>query len=270
MKKIVTTSTVAFCVLFSVCVAQTIRKPFAAPAFSLSAYSTLQSDAFSVLYNQAALAQIKKTTIGLYTEQRFLIAAIKLHMVSAAIPTTLGNFGIKLTYMGFKNYTENQFGIAYGRKLGSKLDVGIQFNYYGSKIPAYSSSAMVNADIGAILHLTNQLNVGLHLTNPVSARFSKTAESLPGVINIGFGYDVSEHFFFSAEMVKETGLPVSVNAGFQYTLSKLFYARAGVMSAAAVVYAACGIGSNKFRLYVNGSYHPRLGFSPGLTILFHK
>jgi hypothetical protein len=247
--------------------AQSLRQPISAIYTSLAAYSTRQTDVFSFVNNQAALAKINHSGAGIYGERRFMLVETSLYTAATAIPSTMGNFGISLKYAGFKNFNESQIGLAYARSLGAGVDIGVQFNYYGYRVPAYSNANTVNFEMGAIIHLTDQLNLGVHVYNPVGGKFGKTDEKLVAAYKVGLGYDASDKFFISAEIVKEEDYPVNVNAGFQYQFVKQFFARAGIATATSVAYAGFGIGWKNFRLDVSGSYHPQLGWSPGLMLI---
>ena len=250
-------------------VSQVLRQPLSAIYLGLGAYSTQQEDAFSYLNNQASLAKIKKVAIGVYGERRFSLAATSLYGATVAIPTKNGNFGINMIYTGFKNYTESQVGLAYALSLGKKVDVGVQFNYYGYNVPSYASDAAINFEIGAIVHLTDKLNMGMHVYNPVGGNFTKTDEKLTAAYTIGLGYDLSDNFFVSTEIVKEENFPVSFNAGFQYRFMHQFFVRSGIVSATSTWYAGVGVSWSNFRLDVTGSYHPQLGLSPGLLLIIN-
>jgi hypothetical protein len=71
----------------------------------------------------------------------------------------------------------------------------------------------------------------------------------------------------SAEIVKQEDLPVNINAGVQYNFLKQFFARVGIASENESPYAGAGISWNNTRLDVSASYHPQLGFSPGLMVI---
>ncbi len=144
-----------FILINAVLPAQSLRRPVAASYIGLGAYSLNHVDAFSFSSNQAALAQIKNPAIGVYGERRFLLDATNMYSAVVALPTRQGNFGIQIDYFGFKNFNESQIGLAYARSLGSALDIGIKFNYYSFRIPAYQNSSTINFEIGAIAHLTD-------------------------------------------------------------------------------------------------------------------
>ena len=248
--------------------AQSLRRPVAASYIGLGAYSINHVDVFSFSSNQAALAQIRNPAIGVYGEKRFLLDAANMYSAVVALPTKHGNFGIQVDYFGFKNYNESQIGFAYARNLGSRLDIGIKFNYYSFRIPAYQNSSAVNFEIGAIAHLTDKLNAGIHFYNPIGGNLSKTNnEKLSSIYKFGIGYEASENFLISAEIIKQEDLPVNVNAGVQYNFLKQFFARAGIASENESPYAGAGVSWNNIRLDISASYHPQLGFSPGLMLI---
>ena len=255
--------------------AQSLRYSIAQPYINLSAYSQKQNDALSFTGNQATLAQTKNAGAGIYGERRFLLKETSSYTLGAAFPTRMGNFGLQLNYSGFKNFNENKIGLAYARKLGKLVDVGVQFNYYGYRIPAYGNASSINFEIGAMMHLTDKLNAGIHVYNPVggklgtSTSLSTEEEKLASVYKAGLGYDASDHFFISAEIIKEEDKPVNVIAGLQYHFAKQFFARAGFISESTTAYAGAGVGWKNLRLDISSGYHPQLGFSPGILLLMN-
>ncbi|MES2850756.1 MAG: hypothetical protein V4685_16980, partial [Bacteroidota bacterium] len=132
-----------------------------------------------------------------------------------------------------------------------------------------NSDNTINFEIGALVHLTDKLNAGLHVYNPVGGKFSKTDEKLTSAYKVGLGYDASEKFFISAELVKEEDFPVNMNAGFQYQFAKQFFARGGISSANSVAYGGLGLSWSNLRLDISASYHQQLGVSPGLLLIYN-
>ena len=249
--------------------AQTVRRPVAAVYTGLGAYSTDHTDVFSFTNNQASLAQMKNASAGVYGEKRFMLDELSLYQLAIAVPTNSGNFGVKAGYFGFSDYNESQMGLAYARKLGSKIDVGVQFNYNSIQVSGYGNSSAINFEIGTVFHLTDKLNVGIHACNPVGGKFGKNAEEkLASVYTVGLGYEASEKFFVSTEIEKEENQPVNVNAGMQYKFLPQLLARVGITTNTSNVYAGVGLFLKTFRLDVVASYHPQLGVTPGLLLLY--
>jgi hypothetical protein len=251
--------------------AQTVRRPVAALYTGLGAYSINHVDVFSFTNNQASLAQMKNVSAGAYGERRFMLDELSLYQLSIAVPTKSGNFGVKAAYFGFSEYNESQLGLGYARKLGAKLDVGVQFNYNGVQLAGYGNASAVNFEIGTILHLTDKLNAGIHAYNPVGGKFGKNAEEkLASVYAVGLGYEASEKFFVSAEIEKEENQPVNVNAGMQYRFLAQLMGRAGIATNTSNLYAGVGLFLKTFRIDVVASYHPQLGITPGLLLIYNS
>ncbi|MEI8060593.1 MAG: hypothetical protein WCG67_10585, partial [Ferruginibacter sp.] len=81
------------------------------------------------------------------------------------------------------------------------------------------------------------------------------------------GYDASENFFISTEIIKEEDLSVNVVAGVQYQFANQFFLRTGFLSESSTVFGGIGAGWKKMRVDITASYHPQLGFSPGILFI---
>ncbi len=267
-KKSITTATIFLFVTLNFIKAQSLRYSVALPYTGLSAYSKQQADAFSFTGNQAALAAIKQAAIGIYGERRFMLADINSYSAAVAMPTGMGNVGLVLNYSGFKNFNESKIGLAYARNLGKKVDIGVQFNYYGYRVPAYASASTINFEAGVLLHFTDKLQGGVQVYNPVGGKLGKGGdEKLAAAYKIGFGYDASDNFFVSTEIIKEEDKSVNVIAGIQYQFAKSFFARGGFLSESSTAFAGLGLAWKNFRVDISGSYHQQLGFSPGILLM---
>ncbi len=239
------------------------------PYSGLTAYSSNQNDAFSFTGNTAALAAVKSAGLGIYGERKFLMNEDNSFGIAAVFPSSKGNFGLQINYSGFKNFNEQQAGAAYARSLGKKLDIGIQFNYYGYKIPAYYNVAAVNFEAGVILHLTEKFKAGIHLFNPTGGKLGKTDEKLAAVYKIGLGYDASDDFFVSMEIFKEEDQKTNVTGGFQYHFRQQFFIRAGFRSDSGSGFGGIGFLYRELRIDVSASVHPQLGVSLGILLLYN-
>lgn len=259
-------------ILFNVLLShsQVLRRPLAAAYTGMGAYSINHVDVFSFTANQASLAQLKNSAAGVYGERRFLLSELNNYTATIGLTTNSGNFGVKANYSGFSDYYETQLGLAYGRKMGNKVDIGAQINYQSIRINSYGNASAVSFELGTILHLTDKLHAGLHATNPVGGKFGKDQqEKLSSVYSFGIGYEASDKFLVSAEIQKEEDQPVNVNAGVQYKFIPQLLVRAGMSSATSAAWLGLGLTIKSFRLDVTTSYHPQLGITPGVLMLFN-
>lgn len=249
---------------------QVLRRPITTSYTGLGAYSIRSADVFSFLANPASLVQLKYATAGIYGERRFLLSQLNNYTLAAALPTSSGHFGLAAGYFGFSDYNETQIGLAYARKLGNRADIGVRFNYNSIRIAGYGNASAIGFEAGTVFHITPEWHAGVHVSNPVGGKFGKEQqEKLPAVYTAGIGYEASEKFFISMEIGKEEDRPVNINAGLQYQLLPVLLARAGIATATSSPWLGIGIVRKTFRVDVTTSYHPQLGFTPGLLLIFN-
>ncbi len=250
--------------------AQILRRPVAAPYTGLGAYSIHHVDVFSFTANQASLAQLPNHAVGVYGERRFLLSELNNYTAVVGVTTSSGNFGLKANYSGFSDYNETQIGLAYGRKLGSKVDIGAQINYNGIRITSYGNASAISFELGTVLHISEKIHAGVHVNNPIGGKFGKDQEEkLPAVYTVGLGYDASEKFFVSFEAEKEEDQPININAGIQYRFIPQLMARAGMSTSTSSAWLGLGLMIRSFRLDITTSYHSELGITPGILLLFN-
>lgn len=249
--------------------AQQIRSPALASYPAMGAYSRNFTDVFSFIHNQAALSKIKKPHAGIYAENRFMLKELRLISAVAAMPFQKGGAGVSANYSGYKNYSETQIGLAYGRALGDRANLGIQFNYNSRRTEGYNNLTAVCFEIGAVFHLSEKMHTGIHAYNPVGGRFNQlSGEKLAASYTLGLGYEASEKLLINAELIKEEMQPVGVNASLHYAFEKAFYIRCGTASGYDRSFAAIGLNRKDFRIDMSLSWHRLLGITPSLRIVY--
>ncbi len=250
---------------------QTVRLPATAIFTRLTTYSGFHAHALSFEANQAALASVSRFSAGLFSERKFLLKEMSLYSGAIVLPAASGSFGGQGSYFGDAFSSETGLGLAYGRKLGNLVSVGVQFNYYSFKLAGYGSASSINAEGGVMIRLAEGLRMGAHVYNPTGSAIGKSGEErLPAIYSMGVGYDVSEKFFVGAEVEKMEDQPVNVQVGLQYYFDEKLCAGAGMASAGSTYYFGLGVLVKNIQLHAVASVHPQLGFTPGLQLLFNR
>jgi hypothetical protein len=249
--------------------AQVTSSPFSSRYTGIGAYSKNFTDAFSASSNQALLAELQSPAAGIYGERRFMLKELGSYVAAIVLPAVSGGFGIAINYFGGQNFSISQAGIGYGRKLSDRIDLGVQFNYNNIKLAGYGSSSNVNFELGTLWQITDKCYWGIHVYNPAGGRFGKDKrEKLASIYRTGIGYEASDLFFVSAEIAREEDQPVNVNIGLQYRFTPVFLARAGLSTGSSSYFFGLGLKWKVCRMDVVSTYHPQLGFTPGLLLLF--
>jgi hypothetical protein len=250
--------------------AQSIRYTPATSYTGVGAYSRQFTQSFSFLSNQAALGNLNRAGAGIYAEQQYGLKQLALYMATAALPVHNGGIGVAMQYAGFSDFNESAVGLAYGKSLG-QVSIGVQCNYYMTHMAGYGNDAAIGIEVGSQWKITRQLFTGIHMVNPVGGRYRHaTAEKLAAVYELGAGYEASPQLFLGAQITKEENRPLNVQAGLQYTaVPNRLFVQTGIATATVSPFAGVGWQWKNCRADICLRYHPQLGFSPGLLLLFY-
>lgn len=249
--------------------AQSTISPAAASYPLSGAYSKNFSTAFSVYANPASLAGINHFSAGAYGERRFMLNELSSYAAVVAIPSSSGNFAFTAEYFGYKAYNETTLGIGYGRKIGEQVYIGARFNYYSVLIQTYGKAAAVNAELGGIFRLTDNLWSGFSVDNLFPGRLGKeSGEKLTQVYKAGIGYALSQVCYFDATVIKASDQDAGIHVGVQYRPIKQLFATTGIDTGNRSWYIGLGYLYKNLRIDITASFHNRLGMSPGLLLLY--
>lgn len=233
----------------------------------VTAYGKTSADVFSATNNIAAAASLHGITAGVYSERKFLLEWNE-YLLAIAFPVASTQVSITSTYSGITGYTEGMAAVGLAKGLG-KIDIGIQFIYHIVNVAGYGSDNAIGYSAGLSWHLSDQLCSGFTITNPVGGKFLKhNDEKLASVYRFGLGYEASPTVFAGIEVVQEEGSPFTLVASVEYNWAKKFFLRAGVETAIPSPYLGAGVSWKRIRLDVVSTYHPQLGVTPGLLIVF--
>lgn len=248
--------------------AQVVNESPASGYFSLNNYSGKITQVLSSTFNPATLGKLKNSSAGIYGEQRFFLKELSFYRFALAIHSKPGNFGINGYYSGSVEYNSMLVGGAYGRSLGDKADLGIQFDYSSYQLKGYGKASFVNVQIGGLLHLSEQLHAGLHVKNLAGFRSNQQSEKLKTVYTAGLGYDASDKFFAGIAFIKEEDQQNNIQALVRYDILNNIGVKMGISTQVPVFYGGVSIGVKNFIIDVLSSYQPQLGITPGLALQY--
>lgn len=227
-------------------------------------------DAWSVYHNQAGLGFLEKIEAGFFYENRFALSELGHAGAAVALPTKSGVFGISASSFGFTLYRESKYGLAYGRKLGEKIAVGVQVDYLSTKFgDIYGSKGTIAGEIGIQAEVSKNLQLGAHIFNVNRARFAEfDEERIPTIMRLGAQYTFSEKVLASLEVEKDIDHSPIIRGGFEYHVVEAFYLRAGASNNPSNSALGFGFFYKNFKFDFAGSFHSVLGFTPHWSLLY--
>ncbi|RYY62939.1 MAG: hypothetical protein EOO05_00860 [Chitinophagaceae bacterium] len=247
------------------------QQPFAAgmPAyFTWGSYNQRQNDAFCFSSNTAALARCSTLAAGLSAERPYGITSLARFHLAAIIPARSGSVGVQAAYFSAMPYRETVVSLAYGRKLGSVVDLGVQAAMARTSVPAYAARSYFTASAGLILHLTSQVSSGWNVSVPRQGGGIAQALLPSPRYSMGIAYDASVLWSAAMEISRDAGSGFVAGTGFIYRPHRLICIRMGFTTGGPPVWFGIGYELKMIRLDITASVHDRLGFSPAIGLQY--
>jgi len=187
------------------------------------------------------------------------------------IPTKTANFAIHYSAFGPTKWMESTLSIACSKQLSPKLSAGIQFNYFGMKLPEENTTiSSCGPEIGFIYQPFSKIFIGIHLTNPFSIpiRTYSYNEKIPYRLRVGCHSLLSENVQISLEAEKIRNITPLLKFGIEWEAIRNLYFRGGINSGPTKLFAGLGFQYRFFKTDFAFFYHQHLGATPSLTITF--
>ncbi len=216
----------------------------------------------SLFENQAGMAEMNGFGVISSVSQPFTLSELNTVAMGVAIPFSSGVFGFRIHSFGFEEYRQNGAGLAFARKLGERLSLGAQFDYWSLRIPEYGSDGILSFEIGAQAKLTENLTLGTHISNPIKIAWSD-GSAVPAVFRVGAEWRLSVKTVLSAELEKNVDYPIRIKSGVGYRLSGPLIIRMGVGTRPATFAVGIGLALNAgIDLDAGTVFHQTLGSTP--------
>ena len=229
------------------------------------------ADVWSVQNNQAGLGFVRDISAGVFYDNRFMLNQLSMRAGAFAFPVKGGTFGLCVSNFGYSLYSENKYGIAFGKAFGNKLSAGIQLDYLTTKISEYGTKSVPAAEFGIMAKPLRNLTIGVHIFNLTKAKLvDYNDERIPTIMRLGFNYKFSEKVFLAGETEKDISQKAIMKFGLEYHPIKELYLRAGISTNPSLSCFGIGVALKNFRLDFSTTYHSVFGLSPqiGLNYIF--
>lgn len=241
--------------------------PVGARSWGMGNASVAVPDVWSVHHNQASLAEFQNITGSMYFENKFILSQLGLKSLSLIIPVGKDAFGLNVNHYGYEIYNEQKIGIAYGKKLGEKFNIGVQLDYLNTFISELGSKKNVTFEAGILAKLNKQLFLGAHVFNPVKVKINDYEdERIPAIMRLGMAYRFSRKVLLSVETEKDIYFKPIFKTGIEYQPVEILYLRTGLSTDPTFFTFGFGLVLKKWKLDFAASYHQTLGVTPHISL----
>ena len=220
----------------------------------------------AIFHNPAGLVGVTKPSVLLTSEIKFGVKDLKPIGMAFILPTSSGVLGFCFQNYAFESYRESKLSVAYGRRLSSKFNIGVQLDYMRLKLNEYGSTNLLTFEIGCNTLIAKDLVLSAYVFNPLSVRLNEV-ERTPSVFRLGLGYSLNPKVLICLETEKDVDFPASFKFGLAYKAVESLTLRCGFRTSPSIFSFGIGYSINKhFIADVALTNHAYLGMSPALSL----
>lgn len=198
-----------------------------ARAMGMGYASACLKDEWSVFNNVAGLSKVKDLTAACTYQAFPQFSAFNRMAAAVTMPVPIGVSAIGAYRFGDDLYNEQMLSCGFANTMGL-ASLGIRLNYIQYQAKGFGSTRAVSVSAGGIATITPTFCIGAHMTNINQPRLTRSGETLPAVMMLGFGAEVSDHLFIAAEIEKDLMYPLTWKTGVEYRAHKKLTLRTGI------------------------------------------
>jgi hypothetical protein len=267
--RIIVLYTVIDSCMIEICYSGGDNYPLGARSAGMATTSVMMTDIWASTNNQAGLGYLEQAEAALYYESRLNTKSLSQQAGIFAVPVKSTVIAINYRYFGFSKYNESKFGLAVGKKLGEKIALGVQMDYFHTHFAGdYGNFGVLCGEIGLLCEPVKNLTVGAHLFNiSRSKQKANPDERVPTVMRFGLSYSIRDQAIISVETEKDSRMDAVFKGGLEYNLIGKLFLRCGVSTGHLYQYAfGLGYSWKSFTIDVAFSHHQVLGYNPHISL----
>lgn len=224
--------------------------------------------------NPAGLGDPGSLELRLWGSQLWGLEELQRGNFSSMYTTNFGAFGLSFSIFGKSDfYQETNISLQYGRKLFTKWQAGLRFNYLKLALPdEFGSQQTFGIDLGLLYRPQQLISVGIAATNLNQPEIG--GDKIPFLTTLGIGIFPADWTTFSLDIEFEKGFPGSAKIGEEIKISDNFLVRTGLSSNPIKLHFGAGFIWRSSDIEVTYIIHPDLGgslfFNLGYELSFNK
>lgn len=232
-----------------------------------NAVTSVADDQWSIYYNSAGMTNIKNLSAGVfYSPAPFGLKELAIGSAAVVKKFNFGNVGFAFQTYGFELYRENKISIAYAKKFFNQLSFGLNTNIYSLSIQNYGNDISLGLDLGLLSPLSENLQMGIAVTNINRPTYGVTKERLSQTFSAGFSYKAFQNLILAFELEKEVRYPFNLKFGLNYSLIDFLSLQFGYNTEPSKFFGGMGIHFSKLGFNYSFFSHNVLGLTHNFGI----
>jgi len=227
----------------------------------------LVNNEWAAFANPGVLNSLQQRSISVFfSPQPFGLKELSRGSFSYVEPTSVGRFGLSGSRFGFALYRETALGVSYGNSVSDAFEYGLTLTYYSLIIQNYGTDWTLGVDVGALVHISDQVSSGFAAFNVNAPTIGTANEKLPQVYSTGIAYQPIPEATLGIALVKDIRFPTEFHVGLEYAIFDVVALRGGLTNEPATMNAGVGISYSFVKFDYAFSSHVDLGTTHDLSI----
>ncbi len=236
-------------------------------------FSAIQDvDAYQIVHdfqNLSASLFLHSSFVQCVVENKYLLKEFTRQRIDMMMHYQGNLFALQLSHFGYQHYGELGVGLGYGKLLGKKFVLALQFFYWYNHATHYSSIHSLTFNFSASYQINQKLRCGFVIVNPARLKYGlvdKEAPPLPLIIRMDINYKLNKNFLTYLQIEKELTTPLKCKIGGHYQFVKRSALAFGIIIPQPEFYLGIRLTWRNFHCEVRSSYHLKLGLSSSLSL----
>ncbi len=223
-----------------------------------AAYGSGFADALEAADNPAVLTDARHFNAGIFTERRFGLAEVPLHIGAVMAPVGMGGVGVQLRQFGNSYWKEQVLSGSMGLRLGHELGIGAQLGYHSMSVYQYGNKGMPTAVLALRWSPGSGWIAGVQVIREDDWQY-----------RIGVGWQSGAGFLLAAECRQQEGKLIPAVQAI-YRIVPLLAMQLGVSGWQPAPQWIVMLTIGQLRIDGGASMHPQLGFTPTIALVWGK
>ncbi len=177
------------------------------------------------------------------------------------------NFAAGFSSFGFSLYRETELSLTTATMFTESFGIGLSFHADHISIQSYGSATRVVVDLGAIISVTDNMNIGMSFNNITRSTFGED-DDIPQIIITGMSFSLLERTTVTLDIVHDVRYSTGCRAGIEFSPIEYLTLRAGTQNEHSRLFGGIGINIFSFIIDYGIATHSELGLTHSLGITF--
>lgn len=217
-----------------------------------------------IFSDPVSLTNQHNISVSFVVGRKFQLKSLSHRVGNLILPSSLGHWGIGVSSLGNKLYSETQATLGWGKAFNRRFKIGASLHYYEISISNYGSDIAYGLSLGWQVKLAPKIEWGVLLKNINRPTIGQRNEELPQLITIGLFFPFHPQVTVQTEWEQDTIYEGQVKFGINFSPISIMEISAGY-STDRVTFGG-GINLKRVSFYYAMATHPYLSSSHWVDI----